>query len=197
MQINELSLIIYTYRCDLEKQEKLDGSYTQRRKPYEGGDRGSDDRKKTKGKETIGYAERVFEKIVVCGTKEKGGKQERVENMEAKNLPNGRTLTTTIIIYTLYIHPCAAPLHIGLSYALIQSDFDIVLWISNFLKQLKERGIHYLRPVQRQLNNWTSYTNLSDMDPCLASRDNITRLKDNVTLAGYFVFQLHRLGTYM
>ena len=31
----------------------------------------------------------------VCGTKEKGGKQERVENMEAKNLPNGRTLTTS------------------------------------------------------------------------------------------------------
>ena len=39
---------------------------------------------------TVGYAE-----FVVCGTKEKGGKQERVENMEAKNLPNGRTLTTT------------------------------------------------------------------------------------------------------
>ena len=58
------------------------------------GDRGSDGRKKTKGKETIGHAERVSERIVVCGTEEKGGKQERVENMEAKNLPNGRTLPT-------------------------------------------------------------------------------------------------------
>ena len=29
------------------------------------------------------------------GIKEKGGKQERMENMEAKNMPNGRTLTTT------------------------------------------------------------------------------------------------------
>ena len=78
------------------KEEKLDWSCrpTQRRKPSEGGDRGSDDRKKSKGKETIGYAERVSERIVVCGTKEKGRKQERVENMEAKNLPHGRTLTT-------------------------------------------------------------------------------------------------------
>ena len=73
----------------------MDRSYTQRRKPTEGGDRGSDDGKKTKGKKTIGYAERVSERIVVCGTKEKGRKQERVENMEAKNLPHDRTLTTT------------------------------------------------------------------------------------------------------
>ena len=42
-----------------------------------------------------GYVERVSERIVMCGTKEKGGKQERVENMEAKNVPNGRTLTTS------------------------------------------------------------------------------------------------------
>src|SRR6218665_436952 len=54
-------------------------------------------RKRPSGKETIGYAERVSESIVVCGTKEKGGKQERMENMEAKNLPNGRTLRTTIV----------------------------------------------------------------------------------------------------
>ena len=73
----------------------MDWSYTHRRKPSERGDRGSDDRKKTKGKETIGYAERVSERIVVCGTKGKGRKQEIVENMEAKNLPHGRTLTTT------------------------------------------------------------------------------------------------------
>ena|SRR6218665_834459 len=69
------------------------------RKPSEGGDRGSDDRKKTKGKETIGYAVRVSERIVLCGTKKKGRKQERVENMEAKNLPHGRTLTPTTCMY--------------------------------------------------------------------------------------------------
>jgi len=34
----------------------------------------NNNRKKTKGKETIRYAERVSERIVVCGTKEKGGK---------------------------------------------------------------------------------------------------------------------------
>src|SRR6218665_879785 len=80
---------------NMAKQIKMDWLYSQRRKPCEGGDRGSDDSKKTKGKETIGYAKRVSERIVVCGTKEKGRKQERVENMEAKNLPHGRTLTTT------------------------------------------------------------------------------------------------------
>jgi len=37
----------------------------------------------------------VSERSVVCGIKEKGGKQERMENMEAKNVPNGRTLTTS------------------------------------------------------------------------------------------------------
>ena len=31
----------------------MNWSYAQRRKPSEGGDRGSDDRKKTKGKETM------------------------------------------------------------------------------------------------------------------------------------------------
>jgi len=30
--------------------------------------------------------------------KEKGGKQKRVENTEDKNLPNGRTLTTTFTL---------------------------------------------------------------------------------------------------
>ena len=74
--------------------EKLDRPYTQRWKPAKGGDRGSDDRKKTKGKKTIGHAKWISERSVVCGIKEKGGKQERMENMEAKNLPNGRTLTT-------------------------------------------------------------------------------------------------------
>jgi len=32
----------------------------------------------------------------MCGFKKKGGKQERMENMEAQNLPNGRTLTTRV-----------------------------------------------------------------------------------------------------
>jgi len=54
----------------------------------------------------IGYAERVSEAIVLCGTEcgteEKGGKQERVENMEAKNLPNGNTLTTTHLLFVFY-----------------------------------------------------------------------------------------------
>ena len=37
-----------------------------------------------------------FLKQAYCGIKEKGGKQERMENIETKkNLPNGRTLTTT------------------------------------------------------------------------------------------------------
>src|SRR6218665_995477 len=44
-------------------------------------------------RKTIGYAKSVSERSVVCGIKEKDGKQERMENMEAKNLPNGRTLT--------------------------------------------------------------------------------------------------------
>ena len=43
--------------------------------------------------ETIGYAKRAFERVVVYEIKDNGGKQERVENMEAKNLPNGTTLT--------------------------------------------------------------------------------------------------------
>ena len=32
--------------------------------------------------------------VVICRINEKGGKQEREKNMNAKNLPNGRTLTT-------------------------------------------------------------------------------------------------------
>ena len=47
----------YRKKGDLEKKDKLYRSYTQRRKPAEGGDRESYDRKKTKGKETIGYSE--------------------------------------------------------------------------------------------------------------------------------------------
>jgi len=60
-----------------------------------GGDIGSDDRKKTKGQKTIGYAKWVSERSVVCGIKEKCGKQERMRKMEAKNQPKGKTLTTT------------------------------------------------------------------------------------------------------
>ena len=58
-------------------------------------DRGSDDRKKTKWKKTIGYAKRVPDRSVICGIKEKDGKQGRMENIETKNLPNSRALTTT------------------------------------------------------------------------------------------------------
>ena len=50
----------------------------------------------------IGYrpTERVSNIIVISRTKEKGGIQERVQNMEAKNLPNGNILTThTLLIY--------------------------------------------------------------------------------------------------
>ena len=46
-----------SYGDDLEKEETLDRSYTQRRKPAEGGNRGSVGRKMIKGKEMIGYAE--------------------------------------------------------------------------------------------------------------------------------------------
>src|SRR6218665_1047760 len=96
-----------SYGGNLGKEEKLDRSYTQRRKPAEGGDKGSDDRKKTKGRETTGYVARVSERIVICGTKENGGKQKRVENIEAKNLPNssGRFIITEII-YTRYKLHC-------------------------------------------------------------------------------------------
>ena len=76
-----------------KRKKKLDRPYTQRWKPAKRGDSRSDGRKNTKGKKTIRYAKWVSERSVVCGTKEKGGKQERMENMEAKNLPNGRTPT--------------------------------------------------------------------------------------------------------
>src|SRR6218665_661996 len=59
---------------------------------------------KDQGEGNDWYAERVSERIVVCGTKEKGRKQERVENMEAKNLPHGRTLTTKVYTTPLSIH---------------------------------------------------------------------------------------------
>jgi len=52
------------------------------------------DRKKTKEKKTIGYAKLIPERSVVCGLKEKGGKQEKMESIETKDLPNGRTLAS-------------------------------------------------------------------------------------------------------
>lgn len=39
-----------SYGCDLRKENELDRSYTHRRKPAEGGDRRSDDRKKPRGR---------------------------------------------------------------------------------------------------------------------------------------------------
>jgi len=89
-----------SYGCDLQKEEKLERPYTQRWKPAKGGDRGSDDRKETKRKKTIGYAKWVSERSVVCGIKEKGGKTEKNGKHGAKNLPNGRTLTTTTTCYS-------------------------------------------------------------------------------------------------
>jgi len=50
-----------SYGFDLKKEEKLDRSYAK------GGDRRSDDRKKTNGKKTSGYAVWVTEKGDVCG----------------------------------------------------------------------------------------------------------------------------------
>ena len=52
---------------------------------------------KDQGEETTGYAKSwVSERSLVCGIKEKGGKQERKENIlnadGRKKLPNGRTL---------------------------------------------------------------------------------------------------------
>src|SRR6218665_213907 len=49
--------------------------------------------RRPRGRKRLGMLNE-FLRVVICGTDEKGGKQERVENMEAKNLPNGRTLTT-------------------------------------------------------------------------------------------------------
>jgi len=46
-----------------------------------------------KGKKTTGYAKRIPERSIICGIKGKSGKKERMENIEDKNLPNGRTLT--------------------------------------------------------------------------------------------------------
>src|SRR6218665_93547 len=50
--------------------------------------------KRSRGRKRLGM---LNEFLKECGTKEKGGKQERVETMEAKNLPHGRTLTTRVI----------------------------------------------------------------------------------------------------
>jgi len=44
----------------------------------------------------IGHGE--FQKeACICGIKDKGEKHDRMENIRAKNLPNGRTLVTTIL----------------------------------------------------------------------------------------------------
>jgi len=72
-----------SHGCDLEKEVGLDRSYTQRWKLANGGD-------KTKGENDWVYAKWVSERSVVCGIKEKGITQERMENMEAKNLPKWR-----------------------------------------------------------------------------------------------------------
>jgi len=40
---------------------------------------------------------------IKINAKEKGRKQERMENMEVKNLPNGRTLTTMMYLHSTLI----------------------------------------------------------------------------------------------
>ena len=54
--------------------------------------------KRSRGRKRLGM---LNEFLKECGTKEKGRQQERVENMEAKNLPHGRTLTTNLRIEEL------------------------------------------------------------------------------------------------
>jgi len=56
------------------RKESFIGHILRVKKPAKGGDRGSNDKKMTKGKETIGYAERVSERIVICEL------QRKVEN---------------------------------------------------------------------------------------------------------------------
>ena len=46
---------------------------------------------------------------MVASKKAKGRRHERMENMEAKNLPNGRTLTTTTSIKIKLQSPKATP----------------------------------------------------------------------------------------
>jgi len=48
--------------------------------------------KRPRGRKRLGM-QRVSERSIVRGIKDKGGKQERMENMEARNLPNARTIT--------------------------------------------------------------------------------------------------------
>jgi len=50
--------------------------------------------KRPRERKRLGKLNEVFKESSYAEL-EKGGKQERVENMKAKNLPNGRTLTTS------------------------------------------------------------------------------------------------------
>jgi len=50
--------------------------------------------KRPMGRKRLGMLNEFLKEAHVCRSKEKGGKQGRMKNMEAKNLPNGRTLTT-------------------------------------------------------------------------------------------------------
>ena len=56
-------------------------------------------KKRPRGRKRFG----MLNEFLKCGIKEKGRKQERMENMEAKNLPNGRTLTTNFNNVTVQI----------------------------------------------------------------------------------------------
>ena len=87
---------------------------------------------------TIWYAERVSERIVVSGTKEKGGEQERVENMEAKNLPHGRTLTTSNL-------ESSSQWFYG-QHVKLRSKSDTILWVRTHTLYLSIYGI-YITPL--------------------------------------------------
>ena len=52
--------------------------------------------------ETDRQRDRQTDRSVVCGIKQRGWKQERMEKFEAKNLPNGRTLTTNDELGTIW-----------------------------------------------------------------------------------------------
>jgi len=54
--------------------------------------------KRPRGRKRFGMLNEFLKESSYAELKGKGGKQERVENMEAKNLHIGRTLTTTMYV---------------------------------------------------------------------------------------------------
>ena len=66
----------------------MDWSYTQRRKPSEGGDRRSDDRKNNKGKDRLGMLNEFLKESSYAELKRKA------ENRKEWRIRKPRTLTT-------------------------------------------------------------------------------------------------------